>query len=384
MQSVVQGVWNMSRSAYFVTLMVAAALMVAGCAGSPAQSAAPTATKPAPTPTRAPTATAQPTPSPAPSPTPGIAAGLPMPGGLTPLREATVDLKGDGQKQRVVVGAIGATPGLLSAKATELLVFTPVAGGYELAWRSGELAGQRAEGLRVEDINRDGRSEVLSIQSMGAEGQTLYVIAWLGDRFGLLTPHGGHFDGQQSFGENGVRVEDVNGDGRPEIIAAYRAAGPGQEVYHWDGREYYAGGAAVGPTATRAATPGQAPGLTLTLSSRAASYAPGERATFTLVARNAGTTPVSLTFSSAQRFDLVILEASGREIWRWSQGKVFAQVMGTQTLAPGETISFDAQWDQRDAAGKAVPPGNYTARAWLTARGVPQQAQAPFTVRASR
>lgn len=375
----------MARMTSWLMMVAVAALLLVGCAGTPAQPVAATASKPVPVPTATPTTPPPPTPSPAPTATPGIAAGLPLPAGQTALREATADLKGDGQKQSIVVAASGVTPGQLSAEATELFVFTPATGGHQLAWRSGKLAGQRAEGLRVEDVNRDGRPEVLSAQSMGAEGQTLYILAWLGGSFGLLTPHGGHFDGTQSFGENGFRVEDVTSDGLPEIVAAFGPAASQSEVYRWDGKDYYASGPlSASGTATRVPTPGQTPGLTLTLASKAASYGPGERATFTLVARNTGTTPVSLTFPSAQRYDLVIGDATGREIWRWSEGKVFAQVMATQMLAPGQNLSFEIQWDQKGEAGAQVPPGSYKARAWLTARGVAQQAQVEFTLRASR
>ena len=50
-----------------------------------------------------------------------------------------------------------------------------------------------------------------------------------------------------------------------------------------------------------------------------------------------------------------------REVWRHSAGRMFAQVITDLTLAPGESRSFTATWNQTDAKGKPVPPGRYEA-----------------------
>jgi hypothetical protein len=76
------------------------------------------------------------------------------------------------------------------------------------------------------------------VQAMGAAGQALQVFAWSECSYGLLRPHGGHFDGQDAFGENGVRVEDVDGDGLVEILGSYGPAASQTDVYGWDGQAY--------------------------------------------------------------------------------------------------------------------------------------------------
>lgn len=100
------------------------------------------------------------------------------------------------------------------------------------------LAGDRAESMEVRDINGDDRPEVLCLQAMGAAGETLQIVVWSKAGYGLLRPRGGYFDGQEAFGEKGVRLDDVDGDGLVEILASYGPAAESTDVYGWDGQAY--------------------------------------------------------------------------------------------------------------------------------------------------
>ncbi len=88
-------------------------------------------------------------------------------------------------------------------------------------------------------------------------------------------------------------------------------------------------------------------------------YAIGEAIELTLTVRNSGGEPLAITFSSGQRYDLLVRRPRGDEIWRWSHDKAFIQVLQTVTLKAGETISFRVAWDQRDLQGRRVDPGTY-------------------------
>lgn len=88
----------------------------------------------------------------------------------------------------------------------------------------------------------------------------------------------------------------------------------------------------------------------------------------TLQARNTGTAPLSLAFSSGQRFDLSVRRPRGEEVWRWSHDKAFIQVVESVTLDPGETMSFQVTWDQKDFQGRLVDPGAYRAVAVFMGR----------------
>ena len=64
-------------------------------------------------------------------------------------------------------------------------------------------------------------------------------------------------------------------------------------------------------------------------------------------------TPVRFDFASAQRFDLVIEDARGQEVWRWSAGRLFAMVMGQETLGPERRrLVYEAEVTERLAPGR--------------------------------
>lgn len=81
----------------------------------------------------------------------------------------------------------------------------------------------------------------------------------------------------------------------------------------------------------------------------------------TLHVTNAGSEPVTLEYRTAQRYDFVVSTPEGTEVWRWSADRVFAQVLGTETLESGETVSHRASWTPLGRAGRYVAEGRLTA-----------------------
>lgn len=103
-------------------------------------------------------------------------------------------------------------------------------------------------------------------------------------------------------------------------------------------------------------------------------YAPREPVTFTLRAVNESSNPVRLSFRTSQRFDLLIQDAHGRQVWRWSAGRIFAQMLGEETLSAsgGElrfrvTVELDLSQGVYTVTGK-IPAleGELSALATLT------------------
>ncbi len=99
--------------------------------------------------------------------------------------------------------------------------------------------------------------------------------------------------------------------------------------------------------------------LTVEASLSKRAYAPGEPVNVTLVARNTGSAPLGIVFTSGQRYDLIVRRPRGDEVWRWSHDQAFIQVVQTTLLRPQEALAFRGAWDQQDLQGRRVDPGTY-------------------------
>ena len=86
---------------------------------------------------------------------------------------------------------------------------------------------------------------------------------------------------------------------------------------------------------------------------------------------------VELTFPSGQTHDFVVVDSSGREVWRWARGRMFTQTLRNKLLGGGETLEVEER--VRDT----LPPGRYTARAVLKSTNYPMEQQAEFTINAT-
>ena len=93
-------------------------------------------------------------------------------------------------------------------------------------------------------------------------------------------------------------------------------------------------------------------------------YTPGEPIMLTLRVINDTSKPVSLSFPTAQRFDLLMQNHQGREVWRWSAGRFFAQVLGKEVLKPsrGELL-------YHATVEREFTQGVYTVQAMVPALG---------------
>lgn len=98
----------------------------------------------------------------------------------------------------------------------------------------------------------------------------------------------------------------------------------------------------------------------------------GDGVVFILQVTNAGASPVSVTFPTAQAYDFVVWRG-GERVWSWSADRMFAQVIREETLAPEETWRYEAPW--APASGE---PGEYEVEARLASSSHPLKARAEF------
>lgn len=80
---------------------------------------------------------------------------------------------------------------------------------------------------------------------------------------------------------------------------------------------------------------------------------------FAFSVANAGTEPVALEFRDSKIVDVAVYR-DDEEVWRWSEGQMFAQALRAETLEPGESFTRDVVWE-------GPQPGAYTAEATLEA-----------------
>jgi hypothetical protein len=61
-----------------------------------------------------------------------------------------------------------------------------------------------------------------------------------------------------------------------------------------------------------------------------------------------------------------VLDDREREVWRWSDGRLFTQSLQTKQLQRGDAITYEATW-------KDAPAGRYTVVATLNSDSHPQE-----------
>ncbi len=75
--------------------------------------------------------------------------------------------------------------------------------------------------------------------------------------------------------------------------------------------------------------------------------------------RNTTAAPTELNFNSGQQFDVVLYDENGKEVYQWSRGKAFTQVVGHVT------VSGEKSW-LVEAPLTDIPAGRYALKGWLT------------------
>jgi hypothetical protein len=94
---------------------------------------------------------------------------------------------------------------------------------------------------------------------------------------------------------------------------------------------------------------------------------------FALDVSNESPKRVELDFPSGLTHDFIVLDASGKEVWRWSAGRMFTQAMQNRLLDANDSATFSERWE-------GAVPGTYTLVAQLNSANYPVRQQVQFTL----
>lgn len=121
------------------------------------------------------------------------------------------------------------------------------------------------------------------------------------------------------------------------------------------------------------------PALSFAVTLDQLAYDVGASAAVRMTIRNTAANTLTLNFSSGQRYDLVIRDQAGKEVFRDSARKTYVQVTGTEEIAQGER-NYVELVTLASLDGQALPAGRYTMEAWLTTSWAGQRPQYAGTV----
>ena len=99
-----------------------------------------------------------------------------------------------------------------------------------------------------------------------------------------------------------------------------------------------------------------------------------EKLRFSLNVRNNTSKMLELRFPDGQTHDFVVKDFTGKEIWRWSQGRMFTSAMRSETLKGKGETSFAESWDIDGQHG------TFTAVAILKSDNFPVETSVQFVL----
>ena len=75
---------------------------------------------------------------------------------------------------------------------------------------------------------------------------------------------------------------------------------------------------------------------------------------------------ITYSFSSSQQFEIVLTDAFGNVVSRWSRGKFFLPAFTSLTIPPSGSQRLGGSIELTSDDGQALPPGGYTLAIKLT------------------
>ncbi len=93
------------------------------------------------------------------------------------------------------------------------------------------------------------------------------------------------------------------------------------------------------------------------------SYFVGEPIIMALKIFNSTEEDIVFRFNISKRYDFIIEDGKGNEIWRWSEGRIFAQMLGEEILGPSNSeVIYSAEYKDRLSSGYYKITGIFIAQ----------------------
>ena len=104
----------------------------------------------------------------------------------------------------------------------------------------------------------------------------------------------------------------------------------------------------------------------ISMSTDKMSYSVGEPIIITLKIFNYTEEEITFHFNTGQRYDFIIEDEEGNEIWRWSEGRIFAMALGEEILGPSNSeVIYKAEYKDK------LIPGYYKVTGFFVAQDRP-------------
>ena len=99
-----------------------------------------------------------------------------------------------------------------------------------------------------------------------------------------------------------------------------------------------------------------------------------ESVSFSLHVGNNTKKMIELRFPNGQTHEFVVMDSTGKEVWRWSSGRMFTQAIRNKLLKGREETVFEERWSTKGLRG------TYTAIATLRSENHPVETSVEFVL----
>ena len=101
----------------------------------------------------------------------------------------------------------------------------------------------------------------------------------------------------------------------------------------------------------------------ISMSTDKMSYTIGEPIVMTLKIFNYTKEGIIFHFNTSQRYDFIIEDEEGNEVWRWSEGRMFAQMLGEENLGPNNPeVTYTTEYKDKLSPGYYKVTGIFVAQ----------------------